>query len=104
MLPSGPEGVGGIGGDGLVQAVHVSNPAVRTAEGLGVGSTEIEVQAAFPGQVSVLPHEQVPGGQHLIVDFPDQPDRVLLFNTDGTTVTDYAAGAAGWADVAEGCA
>lgn len=104
VLPSGPEGVGGIGGDGLVQAVHVSNPAVRTTEGLGVGSTGVEVQFAFPGQVSVLPHESVPGGQHLIVDFPDQPDRVLLFNTDGTTVTDYAAGAAGWADVAEGCA
>lgn len=104
VLPSGPEGVGGIGGDGLVQAVLVSNPAVRTAEGLGVGSTGVEVQFAFPGQVSVLPHERVPGGQHLIVDFPDQPDRVLLFNTDGTTVTDYAAGAAGWADVAEGCA
>jgi hypothetical protein len=69
-----------------------------------VGSTGVDVQLTFPGQVSVLPHQTLPGGEHLIVDFPDQPDRVLLFNTDGTTVTDYAAGSAGWADVAEGCA
>jgi hypothetical protein len=101
---SGPEGVRGRGGDGVIHAVLVDNPAVRTAEGLGVGSTEVEVQFTFPGQVSVLPAAGVPGGQHLIVDFADQPDRVLLFTTDGTTVTDYAAGAAGWADVAEGCA
>lgn len=104
VLPAGPEGVGGLGGGGLVHAVRVSNPAVRTAEGLGVGSTGVDVQLTFPGQVSVLPHQTLPGGEHLIVDFPDQPDRVLLFNTDGTTVTDYAAGSAGWADVAEGCA
>lgn len=104
VFPSGPEGVGGLGGDGVVHAVHVDNPAIRTGEGLGVGSTEVEVQYAFPGQVSVLPHPYVPGGHHLIVDFPDLPDRVLLFSTDGTTVTDFAAGAAGWADVAEGCA
>lgn len=104
VFPSGPEGVGGLGGDGVVHAVHVDNPAIRTGEGLGVGSTEVEVQYAFPDQVSVLPHPYVPGGHQLIVDFPDLPDRVLLFNTDGTTVTDFAAGAAGWADLAEGCA
>lgn len=104
VFPSGPEGVGGLGGEGVVHAVHVDNPAIRTGEGLGVGSTEVEVQYAFPDQVSVLPHPYVPGGHQLIVDFPDLPDRVLLFNTDGTTVTDFAAGAAGWADLAEGCA
>lgn len=104
VLPDAPEGVAGLGGDGAVRAVHVDNPAVRTAEGLGVGSTEVEVQFAFPGQVSVLPDEAHPGGHHLIVDFPDLDGRVLRFDTDGTTVTGYAAGETGWADVAEGCA
>ncbi|MBX3286833.1 MAG: hypothetical protein KF703_15905 [Actinobacteria bacterium] len=103
VVADGPEGVDAVGGGGVVRAVHVENPAVRTDDGLGIGSTEVEVQFTFPGFVAVRPDPGVPGGRQLVVTSPDLGDRVLRFDTDGTVVTGYAAGEAGWADGAGGC-
>lgn len=34
----------------------------------------------------------------------DEPDRLVVFETDGTTVTAFRAGEAAWATLVEGCA
>ena len=85
---------------GAVYTSELWNPQTRT----WTMTASAKKMRLYHSNALLLPDATVPGHQHLIVDFADQPDRVLLFNTDGTTVTDYAAGAAGWADVVEGCA
>lgn len=98
------EGVVALGGEGLVHSVQVTSSAVRTRSGLGVGARAEDVYAAFPGRVIATPHEYVPGGEYLTFTPVDEPDRLVVFETDGATVTAFRAGESGWASAIEGCA
>jgi hypothetical protein len=100
----GLEGVHALGSEGTVRSVQVTSDAVRTRSGLGVGSPAADVHAAFPGRVTATPHEYVTGGEYLTFTPVDEPDRLVVFETDGTTVTAFRAGEAAWATLVEGCA
>ncbi len=77
----------------------------RTEGGVGVGSTEPEVQAAYPGRVRVEPHPYLfERGNYLRVTDPDHPGYELLFETADGVVTSYRSGLAEYVAWIEGCA
>lgn len=88
-----PEGASLAVNRGTVVRVDVTAPGVRTEEGLGVGDSEIAVMVLYSGQVTVEPaRERGPPSHRLIVSTPDDSARILLFRTDGSSVTSYHAG------------
>lgn len=103
-IEGGPADVSGLGDPDRLRSVEVGNPAVRTKSGLGIGSTEAEVYDAFPGRVTARPHTYVQGGNYLDFVPEDTPERIVVFDTDGATVSYFRVGEPGWADAVEGCA
>ncbi|MDX2260306.1 MAG: hypothetical protein SFU84_01235 [Gemmatimonadales bacterium] len=100
-----PEGVSFmVAGDTLVRA-NVDAEGVRTVEGLGVGSTEAEVQAVFGSRVTVELHPYTgPEGHYLVVTDPRRPNFRMIFETDGKVVTSFRAGREPEVRLIEGCA
>ncbi len=88
--------------DGRVARVDVEGPGPRTSTRVGVGSTEAEVQAAYPGGVVVSPHKYTgPEGHYLTVT--PREGAALIFETDGSKVTQYRAGSLPAVAYVEGC-
>lgn len=79
---------------------------IRTVSGIGIGSTEAEVQAAYPAMVEVTPHPYTggDGGHYLTVTDPSAPDYAITFETDGNKVIAYRSGLAEFVSYIEGCA
>lgn len=104
-FPRAPEGVSFmLAGDTLVRT-NVDTTGFRTATGVGVGSRETEVLAAYAGMVRVEPHPYTgPEGHYLIVDDPAVSGFRMIFETDGTVVTSLRAGRLPEVDLIEGCA
>jgi hypothetical protein len=83
---------------------EVMDTRARTAEGIGVGSREVEVLGAYRGRVTVEPHKyDGPEGHYLVV--PSRTDSAYAFvvETDGRTVTLWRAGRRPEVDLVEGC-
>lgn len=93
-----------VAGDTIVRA-NVDAEGVRTEAGLGVGSTESEVKAAFSPRVTVELHPYTgPEGHYLVVTDPSRPDFRMIFETDGKLVTSVRAGREPEVRLIEGCA
>ena len=76
--------------DGKIARVDVRAPSpVKTRSGAGIGDTEAQVQALYP-PLEVSAHKYVPGGHDLtfVPDDPADADFRLIFETDGSKVTD----------------
>ncbi len=69
---------------------------------IGVGSTEEDVQKAYPGKVRVSVHPYLEeSGHYLVIDSPNE--RAMVFETDLTTVMSYRGGALPSVLWIEGC-
>jgi hypothetical protein len=68
---------------------------------VGIGSTEQQVLAAFPG-ATVEPHKYEPEGHYVTMTDPDAGVS-LLFETLRGTVTAFHTGDAGAVALVEGC-
>jgi len=101
--PLGPSEISSLGSDGSIRSLEIRNSTMRTAEGIGVGSSEADVTQAYAGGITVMDNPASPGGHLLVVRIGDAPDRTMMFTTDGSVVIKYAVGQAGWADVLKGC-
>jgi len=84
---------------GKVVRLDVIEMATATAAGAQVGDTEARVRELYP-DARVEPHKYT-DGHYLVVDAA--PGRRLVFETDGTRVTRYRAGAVPQVDWVEGC-
>ena len=102
----GPKGVSFMVTGGTIGRVDVNARGVRTRSGVGVGSTEGEVQRTYPGQITVSPHTYDPTGHYLTFVPRDPAERELriVFETDGSTVTSFRAGRLPDVEFVEGCA
>lgn len=78
----------------------IINPGIRTAAGVGVGSSKASVAAAYPQGLTVLPHKYT-AGHYLVVD--GQDGFKLLFETEDNTVTRYRSGREPEVMYVEGC-
>jgi hypothetical protein len=102
----GPEHVMFMVVDGKVVRVE-AGPGITTLSGIGVGSTEAEVLATYPGQIRVEPNPyQGHRGFHTLVYTPADPAFAqygLIFETNGERVTSFRSGFAGPVAWIEGC-
>jgi hypothetical protein len=85
--------------DGKVVRLDVIQRTIATAAGTRVGDSEQMVRDLYP-YLRVEPHKYT-DGHYLIVD--TAPGRRIVFETDGTRVTRYRAGAVPQVDWVEGC-
>ena len=92
------------GGD-RVNLVIVSSGPIRTVSGIGIGSTEDQVLAAYPGQLEVRPGAP---GPHWVIFRPRDPGQSTLslnFAIDGNgKVGRMRAGLRQYAEADENCA
>lgn len=104
VTPQGaPPGVRAMVVNGTVRRVDISSPGVATREGVGVGSTETQILAAY-SNVTVQPHKYT-SGHYLTADLAAGPlgTPKLVFETDGQTATRYRVGLPPEVEWVEGC-
>lgn len=65
--------------------------AIKTAAGIGLGSSEADITKAYAGRVRVKPNSQDPTWHTLYVDEPDHT-RGMVFETNGKTVKSLRVG------------
>lgn len=95
-------GIGDIDADG-----NPVDNGFTTVSGIGVGASEDEVQAAYPGRITVEPHPYTgPEGHYLVYTPQDDEyeDYLMIFETDGQQVTSFRSGLERWVRAIEGCA
>lgn len=94
-----------------ITALINQDPQLRTAEGVGVGSTLQSVQLAYPELVTVLDSASQTGGPIVVVDDLTQPgapltadSRLMAFDTDaGRVVTRMRVGMWPWVGYTDYC-
>ena len=104
VYPRGrPGALGFMVAGGTIARVDVLEPGILTAAGIGVGSTEREVMAAYGAALEIHRHHYtwMDGGHYLTVE--PRPGRKLVFETDGSTVTIYRSGRVPEVQYVEGC-
>ncbi len=106
-----PQGINGLAfmvTEGQISRVDVmADSPIKTLSGAGIGSTEAEIKAMYPGQIEVSPHEYVSGGHYLTFVPNDNADRDyrLVFETDENgVVTMFRSGKLSEVTWVEGCA
>ena len=84
--------------------IEVNRGAMATAEGVKIGATEDEVQAAYPGRVTVTT-DRFTDAHYLTVTPSDPDDSVyrMVFETDGNRVTRFRAGIRFAVEWVDGC-
>ena len=87
-------------GDRVARVDVHDGAAVRTVEGAGLGSTEAEVKALYPG-IRVEPAKYLEGGHDLI--HAASPTTRIIFETDGSKVVAFHAGKEPEVSYVEGC-
>lgn len=82
---------------------HPTPSPIATVSGIKIGSTEEEVNAAYPDAIEETGHPYVETGHYLVYESSD-PALGLIFETDSQRVTSFRSGLAGAVQAIEGCA
>ncbi len=106
LAEGGPEGLRFMVMNGTIVRIEVGSGPVATREGITTGTPVQDVLAAYAGRIRVEPHTYTArrGGQYLIVDgTSDGTPMSILFETDGSRVTQFRSGFTNWVMAPEGC-
>lgn len=85
----------------------VEGSRIVTVSGLRTGAIEADVRRVYGqagGSLTEEPHEYVEGGHYLLYDVDGPGGMLLLFETDGTRVTQFRSGRDEEVRYVEGCA
>jgi hypothetical protein len=79
--------------EGRIVRIEVRAPGVATSEGAKVGDTEARVQQLYADRITTTPHKYT-SGHYLFVTPRDGPrgQTQLVFETDGSVVTEFRGG------------
>lgn len=104
--PEGLDGVAFMVVDGEVARVDISASSFPTLSGVRIGDSEDRVRSVYGSRIDVSRHEYVPAGHYLtfVPLDPDDRDHRMVFETDGSKVTQMRAGKLPEAEYIEGCA
>jgi hypothetical protein len=92
---------------GVLVRIDIRRPGIRTASGAQVGDSEASILKRYGARIQVTQHHYPPAGAHYMTYTPaDEADRgyELLFETDGTKVTQFRVGLREAVTQVEGCA
>lgn len=91
--------------NGTISRVDIKNPQITTRSGAKIGDTEARIKSLYPGQIQVTPHKYVEKGHYLTFVPRDVTDKNyrLIFETDGSRVTQYRSGKLPQVEWVEGC-
>ncbi|NEQ27196.1 MAG: hypothetical protein F6K28_50960 [Microcoleus sp. SIO2G3] len=93
--------------DGQIARVDViPGGTIKTLSGVGIGNTEAEIEALYPGQIEVSPHEYVQDGHYLtyVPNHPSNSNYRIVFETDENgVVTEFRSGRLPEVNRVEGC-
>lgn len=100
-----PRGVSFMVENGTVVRADVDSIGARTAEGLGIGSTEAEVQSAYGRHVTIQLHKYQweAGWRYFRYLPPGDSLNAIVFETDGQRVRSYRVGRRPQVEYAERC-
>ena len=94
-------------GDRIVRVDIEQGSKITTRSGAGIGSTEDQIKAMYPGQIEVTPHPYLKGGHYLTFVPKSAADSKyrIIFETDTRgKVTEFRAGQLPEVGAIEGCA
>jgi hypothetical protein len=79
--------------DGRIVRIEVRAPGVTTSEGAKVGDTEDRVRQLYSDRITTTPHKYT-SGHYLFVTPREGPrgQTQLIFETDGSVVTEFRGG------------
>ena len=98
----GPPGVKVMIEGGRIARVDVDSGGVRTAEGVGLGDAEADVQRRYGARARVSAHKYDDGHYITVVDAIDTTF-AMVFETSGGRVTRFRAGRRPPVEYVEGC-
>jgi len=89
-----PRGVSFMIEDGTVVRSDVDSGGAKTAEGIGIGSTEEAIRAAYGQHLTVQLHKYQweAGWRYFIYLPPQDSSNAIVFETNGKTVQNYRVG------------
>ena len=98
-----PPGVRVMVEGGRIARVDVDSAGVLTAEGIGIGDTEEQVQRQYGGHAAVSPQKYGEGHYLTVTPNPSDTSYAIVFETNGGKVTRYRAGRRPQVEYVEGC-
>ena len=103
-VPGGPTGLSLMFVDDTLVRFDVTDSVPLTSAGVGVGSSDTAVVAAYGPRVLIRPHKyDDPPARYLIVVSASDSSYAMVFETDGERVTRYRAGRRPEVEWVEGC-
>ncbi len=102
VWPKAPTGVAVMLANGRVVRIEVRSGTIATAAGARIGDSEARINSLYPGRVTSSPHKYNPGGHYMAIRAPNASNRIV-FETDGSRVTNYRAGRSPEVEQVEGC-
>jgi|GEM_PF-818358 len=90
VWPKAPAGVAVMLANGRVARVEVRSGSTTTAAGARIGDSEARINSLYAGRVTSAPHKYNQGGHYLTVT--GGGSNRIVFETDGSSVTNYRAG------------
>ncbi|MFL5595877.1 MAG: hypothetical protein ACJ77S_00295 [Gemmatimonadaceae bacterium] len=102
-LVKAPRGLAIMLEDGKIARFEIRSGGITTAEGARIGDTESRIKSLYAGRVTTTPHKYLPGAHYLTVASSSDPNARIVFETDGSKVTEFRSGRIPAVELVERC-